>query len=351
MGSSRDGLVIGGSSVLFAWISQVLGAFCTQVDPPIEFLGLERNETRDDLGRLEGPARVFMCHHPGRVAMDALQHRTVRVIAVLDDPVDSVRYLRFLGNGLIGSLRDETSSAAANHLFIDNPIVRFVYRGQAVARDIIGNLVDHLALSVSEDLLAQITQQYGGPANELWSLETALATHVRGHLPLDRLNEEMSIEDATLVRQVLSPMILGAIRSDITPIVWPRQVFLFGDMPGEPVPEEVEIAGGARIIYYGPYFHLPPGFWTVRFVIGFTHEARDTTFLLVIRNEDMVIAKVVLRPTSEGAFEGTFTMDHASPDRQVEIQLGNSEGSIAGRIRLGELSFARVNQPPATMPR
>lgn len=351
IGSSRDGLVVGGGSVLFAWVAAVVGALCNQVDPAIEFVGLDRADLRDDLGRSEGPSRVFVCHHPGQRVMEALRQRTMRVIAVLDDPVDSVRYLRFLGHGIIGALRDQTSAAAANHLFIDNPSVRFVYRGQALARDVVRTLVDHLALPVPDDLLATTLDRFGGPASEPWSLETALVSQIQGYLPLDRLNEDVSGDEATLVRQVLSPMILGAIRSDITPIVWPRQVFLFGDMPGEPVPEEVDIAGGARNIYYGPYFHLPPGFWTVRFVLGFSHDARDTSFFLVVRSGALAIARVLLKPTSEGAFEGTFTMEHDNPERQVEIQLGNYEGSIAGRIRLGELSFTRVNQPSAVQAR
>jgi hypothetical protein len=317
---------------------------CARSEPPIEVHPVDRDVVVENLGRTEGSRRVLLVSHPDRAVMDAVTTGLLPIVAVLDDPVDSVRLTRALVScDTLHALRLQTSTACAHHLFHENPAVLLLHRGfHGNAHDVIGRVIDRLGLELSPHQLQAVLEEFGGPVEQPWSLETALATKVQHYAPLDRLGETVTAEEATLVRQVLSPMVLGAISHDIGPITWASRVFLFGDRPNEVAPAVADVTGAARIIYYGPYFHLPPGTWKVRFIVAFSAEARGTPFKLFVYCNRKPIAKVQITPSDGGAFEGTFTMQHLHPEHNVEIHFSNDEGSIEGHMALGQVTFSRL---------
>ena len=166
---------------------------------------------------------------------------------------------------------------------------------------------------------------------------------------LDRLREAIGAEDVAVVRQVLSPMVLGALSRDVGPITWPSRVFLFGDTPDQPAPAVADITGGARVLFYGPYFHLPPGEWAVRMVLAFSSETRGLPFRLQVFARSRMIAWTSFRPAEGGAFEGTFRLSHLEPEQPLEIQLINDEGVLEGHMALGQLTFLRTRWPSPTV--
>ena len=338
----HDTIVIGAESVLGAWVSAFVREACVRASPSIEVRQAGRDHDCDDIGRLGGPPRVLMVQHPNRAVIDAIEPGRVSVIGVLDDPVDSVRFVQAVKHcDLPMALRHQTSSASANHLLRQNAAVTLIHRSTVSARDVATVLVGEIGLALSEADGGALMEEFCGSVDDPWSLETALQNRVGDYAHLDRLSETISADQAKLVRQVLSPMVLGAISDEIATITWPSGVFLFGDKPDEVAPPVADVTGGARIIYYGPYFHLPPGGYQVKIVVAFSVEARGTPFRLTMFCEGRPIAKIVIRPSDGGAFEGVFTMRHKQPEHNIEVHFMNDEGVLEGHMALGLISFTR----------
>lgn len=340
----HDTIVIGAESVLGAWVSAFVREACSRASTETEVRHAGRDHDCDDIGRLGGASRVLLVHHPDRAVMEAVEAGRVPVIGVLDDPVDSVRFVQAVKHcDLLMALRHQTSSAAANHLFLQNPSVTLIHRSfSGSAREVATLLVDEIGLALPEADGGALMSDFCGPADQPWSLEVALQNRVSDHAHLDRLSETISADQAKLVRQVLSPMVLGAIRAEIGTITWPSGVFLFGDKPDEVAPPVADVTGAARIIYYGPYFHLPPGAYQVKIVVAFSVEARGTPFRLTMFCDNRPIAKIMIRPSDGGAFEGTFTMRHVQPEKNIELHFMNDEGMLEGHMALGLVSFTRT---------
>ena|SRR6516164_3640670 len=70
-------------------------------------------------------------------------------------------------------------------------------------------------------------------------------------------------ENAT-IDGVLGPLIQMSFRDSAENIIWPIEAFLSGDRPDTPATLVTDLTGGARILYYGPYFYLPSGSWKAR---------------------------------------------------------------------------------------
>ncbi len=343
-GDVHDAIVISGSSVLGQWVSDLVREACVRATPPVDVEIADRDQAPADLGRVEGARRTLIVTHPGRRIADAVAGTTIPVVAVLDDPVDSVRFTKAAaGTDVLNALRLSTSCAAANHVLPNNSAVTLVHRAfQGSALEIVALVVEHLRLDLEPINLQALIEAFAGPIDAPWRLETALERRVPHYVRLDHLADTITADEAMLARQVLSPMVLGAISHDIGIITWPSKVFLSGDKPNEVAPAVADVTGAARIIYYGPYFHLPPGTWQVRLLLAFSMEARGTPFRLTFYCDNKAIAKVLLRPSDGGAFEGTFTMQHHDPEHNIEVHFMNDEGTIEGHMALGQVTFSRI---------
>ena len=330
--------------MLGTWVGQFVREACDRAGDGLELAEGEDDAVFPDLGRGGGSPRVLMVKALSERLMELVATGAVRVVAVLDDPVDSVRFTKAqLGVDMLHAMREQTRVAVANHLYRDNTGVALIQRGfQGSARSVAALLADNLPLVLDQAVRGLVIEQFGGPADEDWTIERALEARVAHYATLASLREVIGADEATIVRQVLSPLVLGAISADIGPITWSSKVFLFGDRPNEVAPAVADVTGAARILYYGPYFHLPPGDWKARFLIAFSPEIRGTPFRLIVYCGGDAIAKVLLRPSEGGAFEGLFTMRHTTPARSIEIHFMNDEGTIEGQVAFGQMIFSRV---------
>jgi hypothetical protein len=158
-----------------------------------------------------------------------------------------------------------------------------------------------------------------------------------GYVPPGKTSS-ISSEEVAIIDQVLSPIALTAVSSDITPICWPSSVFLYGDRPNERAPLVADVTGVARIIFYGPYFHLPAGRWQVQVVLGFSDDIFGTPFSIEVHGS-AVVAKAVVKPHGGGIFTGSFSMAHTKSQDPLELRIRNEEGAIEGRIGLARVRF------------
>jgi hypothetical protein len=260
------------------------------------------------------------------------------VVAFLDGPVDSVRFLKETsGCSFLEALRAQTAAAVVCPALLDNPSVLFVNRCKGGTTGSIGaKILEHLRIGMPVEGILSFMDQFVGEAGAAaWPLERALSRRVAGYL-VPGTAPSITSEEAAVIGQVLTPMTLMAIRREVEPICWPSSVFLAGDRPNERAPLVAEVVGAAR----GPYFYLPEGRWQVRIVFGFSRDIFGTPFSIQVQGSSLV-AKAVVKPEREGIFRGSFLMVHTRPHEPLELQISNTEGAIEGRIGLARVEFTR----------
>ena len=149
------------------------------------------------------------------------------------------------------------------------------------------------------------------------------------------LDPAPSGQPLALLRQVLAPMLAFA-EGAREPIVWPLCCFYAGDHPGELAPPIVETLGPARILYYGPYFHLPPGRWQVDVQLFFANDIPDSILSAELYAQD-VLAQVEMHPQYGGLFQGGMSMTVPRADHGIEFRLWIRFGALSGHLGLRQV--------------
>lgn len=144
-----------------------------------------------------------------------------------------------------------------------------------------------------------------------------------------------------VVLNVLSSIytrLTGAGSQDLS-IIWPWQVFYSGDSQAQLASAIADMTGGARILYYGPYFHLPAGRWTARIMLAFSADAVGMPVSIGIYS-DQTLGEVMVRVQGAGVFAATVPMAVHDPARPIELRVATREGAIEGWVALGMAEFS-----------
>ncbi len=336
--SSNDVIVVGAPSVMSVWGFDLVRAAATEL-AHADIRLVDRMDEVEEVPVAPNRARVFcLSQYPSPSLLAIIRAARVPVLAFLDEPIDSVRYLKEAMNcTFIEALRAQTAAATVYAALWDNPSVVLINRsGGWTTRRVVAQLLDQLGIKTTETAKeAFIVRFLGENGAAKLPLETALSRHVFGYAKWGKTST-LSSEEITVIGQVLTPMMLAAIRSNIGPICWPSSVFLHGDRPNERAPLVADLTGAARIIYYGPYLHLQAGRWQVRLILGFSHDIFGTPLSIEVHGSELV-AKALVKPKGEGIFRVSFSMVHRKPQDPLELRIRNDEGAIEGRIGLSRV--------------
>jgi hypothetical protein len=342
--SPNDAIVVGAPSVLSSLCFGLVRAAAEHVRAEIRLV--DRNDNVEELSTAPNRARVFwLAQYPSPSLVDIIRGSRVPTVACLDELKDAVRYLKeSVGCTFLEALRAHTAAATVCGAFFDNPSVLLVERrADSTTGRIAGQMLDHLRLDMTFPAKKSLIEQFAGEAGATaWPLERLLSRRVVGYLAPGKTST-ISADEAAVIEQVLAPMTRMSIGRDVRPICWPSSVFLFGDRPNERAPLVADITGAARIIFYGPYFHLPAGRWQVQIVLGFSYDIFGTPFSIEVHGSTLV-AKAFVRPDGEGIFSASFSMTHTRPQDPLELRVRNEEGAIEGRIGLARVQFFSENR-------
>lgn len=188
-----------------------------------------------------------------------------------------------------------------------------------------------------------------GPTLDLAATRAALARHLLPDAPPPEapLPSEAGFDPAApepplsglmaaLVRQVLQPMFALALGEGQAPVIWPLACFYAGDQPGEQAAPVVETEGPARILYYGPYFHLPAGRFRVDVQMFFSNDVPASMFAA-----EMVagtpLARIEFRPEYGGLFQATMPLIVERADLPIEFRIWLLSGTISGQFGLRQV--------------
>ena len=149
------------------------------------------------------------------------------------------------------------------------------------------------------------------------------------------------LPSSPLIISYLQPLFASIAGLTDLRIVWPREVFYNGDIPGEALPPIVEVAGRARIIAYGPYQPLPTGRWRAKACVGFGDDVGKLPFIIEADTGDAV-SRGYFEVTRGGIFSVEFDFQVSDWTLPVEFRLISQDSALEGRMALIEIELRRL---------
>ena len=144
----------------------------------------------------------------------------------------------------------------------------------------------------------------------------------------------LSSEAHELARQALMPLLSYVLGYASEAITWPLDCFIHGDRPGKTATEIIDLVGPKRLLFYGPYFHLPLGRWRVEIEVYFS-DAHSTFLVDVYTHEkNRALAEGRLRPQYGGAYKASLPFAIERPEDQIELRLWLEQGALEGQSGL-----------------
>ncbi len=242
----------------------------------------------------------------------------LRTIIFLDGPTRAVQELQSSGYDAIDAVRMLTATLAS---------LAAVLREEGV-------------------LLVQRT-----PTMDLSAMQSAIASHLSIALsgPLEMMPNVAEIDTSaslpplsgqalTLTRQVLMPLADFVTGVAHAKIVWPLASFYSGDYPNELASPLMDMAGPARTLYYGPYFHLPSGHWRadVQFVVM---GSMPDQMLAVDVFSSLELARRPFKLSGDGLFQVSLPFIVDRTEERIEIRVWLLSGALGGLFGLRQVDL------------
>ncbi len=338
-GGHFGSVIIGAPGAFTVWVFELVKALAAQ-EPTRAIRHIDR---RDSIAGELTPYPIYITQFPGDAIIEAIERDELDVLIALEDPIDAVAFMRRnSGVSLIEAIRAQTASSVA-HLAIGQATHANILHRETdrPAREVALHVARFLSLPADDAVLDRFAGT--GAKGRRLSVEAALEAHVTGYAKPLRGQGRSTEVGAQIIADVLDPVIEMARGDVVRPIVWPTEVFLSGDRPNEPAPLVATISGPARILFYGPYFHLPPADYRVEVILTFSGHTEIIPFMLEV-HAGAPLARIRIDQRTRDDYRGFFTLHHRSPVEALEIRLSNEQGAIEGEIALVEVRFFVLNR-------
>jgi hypothetical protein len=347
-GQAQDSIVLGSPSVLSSWVFELLREVCAQIPERASTRLVDRNDLVETPSGETAPSFVYLSQFPSPSLLAKCGEGAAPILLLLDDPVDAVRYLRRVSRcSVVEALRLQTAATASYaQLRGHNRMLIFHRLAKLPTRDIIELILNHLGLELSARERDALSQNRVGSDGPDAGLESSLQACVDGYERLEDARARFTTKENATIGGVLGPLIQMSFRDSAENIIWPIETFLSGDRPDTPASLVADLTGGARILYYGPYFYLPSGSWKVRMTVGFSAGALRTPFSVEVYG-GRLLAHATMVPEAKGVFHASFDLVHGDALQPVEVRLRTDRGAIEGRVALGNVEFSRRQEPEA----
>jgi hypothetical protein len=270
---------------------------------------------------------------------------SVSLLFLGDPAADLAFQQRVLAQPPLDSLRALTQSAAT--LCDMRAGALLIRQSSRPAAAVIQRVLAALGLPGTGPAAEAVIQRFAGPHAAL-PLAQAVEWYAAGHLPVRAAQpQDAPIAEAKAVQAILAPAYAAIATGEAGRIVWPRACFFDGDRPGAIAPPWIEVAGGARILFYGPYLHLPRGRWRLTVQLAFSDDLDKTSFSIEVVCGG-IKARGRIKPAASGTFYAAFPFEHDTPAEPVEVRIATDHGSIFGRMALIDAAFTA--EPAALVP-
>ncbi len=103
----------------------------------------------------------------------------------------------------------------------------------------------------------------------------------------------------------------------------------------------VEIAGPARPLYFGPFFHFPSGAWGVELELWFSDDVGDASFAAEFFT-GVLLSRARMRPGRGGWYKAVFAVQIDHPETPIELRIWVERGAIEGQMGLRQIKFKPI---------
>lgn len=324
-----DFVAVGYPSPLTKWAFLFLEQALRRIVPDLSVLRLDRFDILADQPAHAGE-RLILSMFPNPAFAEAHLGSGQRCLVFADDLIEAVRYTQAIHRiSPYAALRPISAGLVLARPFAQSHLSRIVRRDiRGTPADILKIFLEHFEIDISSDITEEICQGIGF---EEVSLSAKLRQDARD-LP------EPNDENRDVITQVLGGLHEHLGQPTLGEVIWPRQCFLLGDQPNSAVPVAIDVTGRARIIFYGPYLHLPRGQWNVRVLIGFSRDIGGMPFSIEVYSTEL-LGKARVLAERGGIFEFEFEAIVAAPHEPIEIRIMNEQGAIEGHMGLVSIGF------------
>ncbi len=287
--------------------------------PLLRFAGTLIAELAKSVGRAAPLLRNYDPAVEDQAVVDAIRDNELVAVVVIDDPMSCLRSLVSAGHTPVEAARVLTAAAASLAGWAHWRVVRL--RPDMTVGEATDVILNGMGLPAGTPFIA------GADSSSAASLASLAATNADTTAePPDRLAEMQALAD-----QVIAPMFAAVATGVSCAVTWSRACLFWGDHPGEKLPRIIDLTGPARVLAYGPYFHLPPGNWTVRATLAFSPGAIGEPFAVELHGGGF-LGRARFRPMAAGVFAASFPVRVRSAYAANEIRVVNEKGAIAGEI-------------------
>lgn len=326
-------------AVLVQLASRLGGQVACKIWPtPAEMFSFEPvSSTLDAVARFlivnSAPHLVIGARQPGEELRAALAAQETRFVLTLDDPASAV----------VDILAETAADPKTVVRAIANccPLVMLceglpgalTLRADRVWADpaaAVSAIAAHLEILVEADAGAAI-------AAALPAVDAAASSPAA---------ERVSAATRKTIEGALSAYRQGFLGGSPEPIIWTRELFHLAADAGRSPTEPIDVAGGKRILIYGPYIRLPAGSWSAQVILGFSAEAAPYAFAVdVFANGEL--ASTTFQPEAAGVYTAHLTFLLSAPsDKGVEVRVWVVSDDAQGQLALGQVVLQLTRQRP-----
>lgn len=325
-----DIAVVGTPGPFAVWTFQFLQATLPHIFPDLQIIALDR---LDEVPPCPADAhRLILSNFPPNALAAHCRAGLAKPLLLLNDVAADLAFIQAShGIPALDAIRSLSGSLAMLGPIATAPECRVVRATDGL------RLLDFLiafkafGLAAAEvERIAKACTPFGGV---LRPIEEAVAAWSASHetCPVGK-------DDLQLATAVLGGLVRYLTSGEAGEIVWPTSSFYNGDRPGETAPVTLDVTGRARIIFYGPYFHLLRGDWALNLMMGFSENISGLPLSIQIASRSLLGEARVLAK-DDGIYALDRTLHVTDPVEPIEIRVMSDQGAIEGRIALVRATF------------
>lgn len=281
---------------------------------------------------------VVFTDNPDRALADALLENRGPVIALLEDPIGVVKHLMASHALDPVSAARLTTTTFATLESIANSASRLLRITAAECVD-----PDNFLTEVCNFIDVNLSEEQRN-----W-----IVSYVGVYYEDDHYYSNIDLFIPTEVTDAVGPLRSILLGASVSEFIWSPSLFLgvdnLGDPSNLPVESSIDLLGPARILLYGPYFHLPKGKWDANVVFSVADNiSGNRLFVELMSGMDLLVGKRATLP-EQGRFQIILSFEVEEPRDPIQLRMSTLEGAIEGVLSLdGVFVRSSIGMPPSS---